>query len=220
MMPGKYVLCALAALISLAPLPAGATSLTVASYSMPNGGTGSFNYQDTTYLPCPGGDCSATGALLSGGTGKLTDGVSPTTDWDGEGEDTQWVGWDTTETGGLDPLVTFNFATSVDINSVTVWVDNTNGAGGVGLPASVSIDGTSFGFTPAVSGPSGYTFSGLDIIGDSVGVQFFQSDQWIMVGEVSFNGSVSSSAAPEPSSWMMVAGSLALIAPLLRRRAH
>jgi hypothetical protein len=212
----RFVLHGLAALVAMAT--ANASSLTVVSYSMPNGGTGSFNYQDFTYLPCPASDCTTTGASLSGGTGKLTDGISPTTDWDAEGTNTQWVGWDTSEAGGTDPLVTFNFATTVDINLVTLWMDNTNGAGGVSLPASVSIGGSSFLFAPPVSGPSGYTFSGLNIVGNSVGIQFFQtpgSNSWIMVGEVSFSGS-SSASTPEPATWAMIAGGFGWL--LFRRR--
>jgi hypothetical protein len=163
---------------------AGAAPLTVSSYSMFNGGTGSFDYRDFTYLPCPGDNCGTTGAFLSGGVGKLTDGVSPALSWYQYGQNTPWVGWSTDETNGTDPVVTFNFVGVEHINSVTVWVDNTISYGGVYLPSSVAIDGTSYSIAPDNSDPNprGYTFSNLGIIGSSVDVQFFQSSgyPWIM----------------------------------------
>ena len=180
-----------------------AAPLTVSSYSMFNGGTGSFDYRDFTYLPCPGNNCDTTGASLSGGVGKLTDGVSPPLSWYQYGELTPWVGWDVNETNGTDPVVTFNFAGVEHINSVTVWVDNTIGYGGVYLPSSVAIDGTSYSIAPDNINPNprGYTFSNLGIIGSSVDVQFFQSSgyPWVMVGEVSFDSGIS-----ETSSWVMM----------------
>ena len=107
---------------------AGAAPLMVSSYSMFNGATGSFDYRDFTYTPC-NGVCDVTGASLSGGVGKLTDGVSPALSWYQYGEFTPWVGWDVNQTNGLDPAVTFNFPGVEHINSVTVWVDNTIGYG-------------------------------------------------------------------------------------------
>jgi hypothetical protein len=56
------VLCILAVCPSVA---LGDVQLTVTSYSMFNGSTGAYNYQDTSYLPCPGNDCDRPG-LLSG----------------------------------------------------------------------------------------------------------------------------------------------------------
>src|SRR5258708_7086821 len=128
---------ALAVVLS-AQFSAGAAPLTVASYTMNNGAADAFNYRDFTYLPCPANNCNTNNFILSGGTGKLTDGVSPTTSWNAEGNNTQWVGWATFINGGAPPI-TFFFANTITIDSVTVWVDNTIGAGGVYLPASVSV---------------------------------------------------------------------------------
>lgn len=77
-----------------------ATEIPVASYSMNNGAAGSYDYRDFTYVPC-NGVCDVTNAPLSGGAGKLTDGVLPSTDWNQEGYMTQWVGWDIYQGGSI-----------------------------------------------------------------------------------------------------------------------
>src|SRR5271165_2432999 len=214
------VVAAVSGAVILAPAGAGAAPLTVSSYSMYNGATGAYNYRDFTYLPCPGNACNTTGAPLSGGTGKLTDGVSPALSWYQYGENTPWVGWSTDQANGTDPTVTFNFASSVTVKSVTVWVDNAIGFGGVYLPASVSVDGTDFPIAPdnSNSAPRGYTFNGLDITGTSVDVQFFQTAgyPWVMVGEVSFDGST----VPEPASMALLAAGLAGLGLIRRKRAQ
>jgi len=220
MIPAKLKVGAAIAIgvTTLGAAGAGAAPLSVSSYSMFNGGTGSFDYRDFTYLPCPGNNCTTIGASLSGGVGKLTDGVSPALSWYQYGQNTPWVGWDVNETNGLDPLVTFNFPGVEHVNSVTVWVDNTIGYGGVYLPSSVAIDGTSYAIAPDNSNPNprGYTFSGLGITGSSVNVQFFQSPPypWIMVGEVSFDGT----NVPEPATWAMMLIGLGGLGAALRLR--
>jgi hypothetical protein len=206
-----------AGLLFAAPFAALAGPISATSYSMFNGGTGSYDYRDTTYSNCPGSDCDTTGASLSGGTGKLTDGVFPTLDWI-TGPPEGWVGWDSAELNGANPTVTFSFGGTETIDSVTVWFDNTLGVGGVGAPGSVSINGTNYSGIPQnTSGPQAFTVSGLDITGSSVNVQFFQnpSDVWLMIGEVSFDGS-STAPAPEPSTvTLIVVGGLGV--GLLRR---
>ncbi len=203
---------AIAAVCLFAGVPVSATQLTVSSYSMNNGATGGFDYHDFTYLPCPGNNCNITGAYLSGGTGKLTDGVSPSLNWDQYGVPTPWVGWDSRQ-GGLNPSITFNFGGPVTVNSVTVWVDNSLGNGLVFLPDGFSVNGNYYAIAPDyINGaPRGYTLSGLNITGSSVDVQFFQSTQnggwpWVMVGEVTFN----SSPTPEPATMALTGGGLAL----------
>lgn len=206
-------------LVVLASASAVAGPLTVANYSMYNGGEGAFNYWDFTYLPCPGGDCTTTSAPLSGGTGLLTDGTPPTLNWGDPGGYAQWVGWYTGYTNETDPTITFNFASTVTVNSVTAWVDNTNGNGGVALPLSVCVNVSNCLTAPDAgspsSGPTTYTFSGLNITGSSVTVQFNQANQWVMVGQVQFQGT-GGAAVPEPATWALMAGGL--VFALLRRR--
>ena len=55
----------------------------------------------------------------------------------------------------------------------------------------------------------------MNITGTSVDVQFVQSLPWIMVGEVSFDGTYGA-AVPEPATWELMAGGLAFA--LFRRR--
>jgi len=197
---------------------ASATQLTVSTYSMYNGGTGSYDYRDFTYVPC-NGVCDVTSAPLSGGTGKLTDGVTPALSWYQYGWWTPWVGWYTPYTNETNPIVTFNFGHTVTINSVTVWVDNTIGYGGVYLPQGFSVDGNYFAipFDNVDPNPRAYTLSGLNITADSADVQFFQyPGYWIMVGEVTFNGT---SAVPEPATMTLAVSGVAL-AWWKRRKAH
>jgi hypothetical protein len=195
-----------------------ANVITVTSYSMNNGGTGAFDYEDRSYLPCPGNDCNTTGASLSGGAGQLTNGFDATSDWDaGQGAAGRyWIGWDTAELNGADPVVTFNFGAVNTVNSITVWFDNTLGAGGVGAPGEILVNGTAYTPPQNVAGPQAFSISGLSITSNSVNVQFEQSsDQWIMIGQVSFSGGT---GAPEPSSVLLLISALGGFILLIRKR--
>ena len=206
------VAAALASDIGMAGAP-----LTVSTYSMLNGATGSFNYRDFAYIPCAG-ICDTTGAALSGGTGKLTDGVSPALDWFQQGQNTQWVGWDSGQ-GLLNPAVTFNFSQSVTVNTVTIWASNSR-TGGVALPSSIAIGGSNFVIAPDLgnTSPRALVFSALNFTGSSLTVQLNQSaSPWVIIGEVSFDGS-SGGAIPEPASLVLVGCAIPLLAFAYRSR--
>ncbi len=201
-----------------------ASQLTVASYSMPNGdgqaSNGSYNYWDGTYNGS--GSITTDGAPLSGGVGELTDGILPAGNWNmvsnlqGTGG---FVGWAATNgvtnvTVDPNPTVTFNFGGPVNITDVKVWADDSGGLGGVALPLSVSIDGNNFPVTEPGSGPYPpqlLDFSGLNLTGSSATVQFFQRDNFVMIGDVEFFGT----NVPEPATVSML---VALLPIVLRRR--
>ncbi len=192
-----------------------AAPIAVSSYSMLNGGTGSYNYRDFTYTPCNG--CDVTSAPLSGGTGKLTDGVSPLLSWNQQGWETDWVGWQ--RIAVRDPTATFYFSDTVHLDSVTVWLDNSVGNGGVYAPASISIGGHNFLLDGVAPGPKAYTFA-VDLTASSVDVQFFHPtfNSWMMVGEVSFDGGQQPPAVPEPASLLLLATGLAGMRAAMKRR--
>ena len=137
---------------------ANAAAISPISYDMLNGNGqaigGRFNYWDKNYTGS--GNTTQDNAPLSGGLGDLTDGVIATDNWlnvenvAGEGP---YVGW-----LSLDPTITFNFANIVNIDSVTIYVDDYNGvgAGNVRVPHSVnlSMGGASFSSGTLVDPPS------------------------------------------------------------------
>ena len=137
---------------------ANAAAISPIRYDMLNGNGqaigGSFNYWDKNYTGS--GNTTQDNAPLSGGLGDLTDGVIATDNWlnvenvAGEGP---YVGW-----LSLDPTITFNFANIVNIDSVTIYVDDYNGvgAGNVRVPHSVnlSMGGASFSSGTLVDPPS------------------------------------------------------------------
>src|SRR5690348_15013244 len=104
------------------------------SYSMPNGEIGLYDFRDNNSYPgCP----CATGAPLSGGLGKLTDGVITTTSWDQAPNSSPgpeaYVGWT------IDPTITFFFSGTVNLNTLMFHVDNSLGRGSVSLPSNFHV---------------------------------------------------------------------------------
>jgi hypothetical protein len=134
------------ALVAIGANSASANLLTVNSYDMDNGcGNscgGTYNYWDGNYNGS--GLVNVSNAFLSGGTGALTDGVIATQPWylvSNESGTGQYVGWQTQYYGN--PLITFHLLGTPNVNSVSLYVDNTD-VGGVGAPASITIDGTTY----------------------------------------------------------------------------
>ena len=193
-------------LVAIGSSAAFASTLTVNSYNMNNGcGNscgGTYNYWDGNYNGS--GSANVSNAPLSGGTGALTNGFIETQPWNvvsnslGTGT---YVGW---ETNFYIPVIVFNLAGSPTVNSVNLYVDNSN-VGGVGAPASITIDGTAY--TPTVSAISAtseeLTVSGLSLTGSAITVEPNAGVQpWIFLSEVQFDGV--GGAVPEPSTWAML----------------
>ena len=197
--------------------------LVVSSYDMPNGDGqaqgGWLNYWDATYSNCVGDNCitdGLSGSYLSGGLGKLTDGVIATQPWydvsntKGTGQYVGWLSWE--------PTIDFNFAGGVIVNEVKLFVDNSH-VGGVAAPVSVVIDGTNYlNQAWSIAGaPEVIDITGLHLTGDSVTVTLSNPNSWVFMSQAQFV-----TDAPEPSTGaMMLVGftSLGLAGYRARRTA-
>ena len=198
----------LSALVLAAALPVCAQSFifpTGYSYSTPPEGQaqgGAFDYFDDTHNP-PGQPL-----------GQLTDGIKGGNDWAadlGNGNGQEWVAW-----SQGNPTITFDFASTVSLQSVTIGFNR--GTGGVALPDSVTIGGTVFtliGTELADNTRGDLTFSG-SWTGNSLDVTLADADtSFIFVDEVQFL----TAAVPEPQ-WTLAAvgAALAGFAAWRRRR--
>jgi PEP-CTERM motif len=182
-----------------------ASLLAVTSYNMPNGDGqaqgGWLNYWDATYSNCIANDCTTdglAGSYLSGGLGKLTDGIVATQPWydvsDAAGTG-QYVGWLSSN-----PMISFNFAGDEVVNEVKLFVDNSH-VGGVAAPVSIVIDGVTY-FNPPSATPSApelIDITGLYLTGASVSVTLNNPNSWVFMSEAQFI-----TGAPEPSTWAMM----------------
>jgi hypothetical protein len=218
-----------------------AVPITPSSYDMPNGyGThtvgGEYNYWDVNYSGS--GNKTTDGAPLSGGSGKLTDGVIATESWEwtdtlGVGHTQQnlagtgpYVGW----TWG-DPTIIFRFASPVAIDTMTFYVDDPgndiNGnphRGGVAAPKSITINGITHNVinTSPGSGPLAINLAdlGLGSLTDmTVTINRDLSSLysfWLFVSEVTFDNGVPA-PVPEPSTMILFGAGIAGLA-LLRNR--
>ena len=212
-----------AVLISLATIgTANALQITPISYDMENGGGGFAKYWDKKYNGT--GNTSVNYAPLSGGVGDLTDGIIPTQNWndvevaDGTGP---YVGWE-----NRNPVITFNFAGTVNINAVTVYVDDANGFGAVSVPQSIllSMGGSNYNSgsltDPPTAAPTSYTFSGLNFSGSSLQLTLNRRTAWVFASEVTFDGELLGvQPVPEPTSTLslLALGTLGAASTLKRK---
>lgn len=140
---------------------------------------------------------------------ELTDGITDTTLWGVPNPPVidagPVVGW-----FNADPDITFNFDSTVNVNSITLWFADSEGSAGVGLPTSVGIfengviDLGDFAVTnPAGSGTTvPITINGLNTTGNSFRIEATRDFQWTMLSEVQFEGAV----VPEPSTYALILG--------------
>lgn len=177
------------------------------TYNMLNGGSGLYNYWDDSYDGS--GNKTEDYASLSGGVGDLTDGTIATDNWrdvEGpKGPNGPYVGWDKNYL--IDPTITFNFGQIVNIDSITFYVDDADGDGGVSVPDSFDIAGNKFSVNdPSGSEPTSYNFSGLNLNVSSLSITINHRDQWVMLSEVQFE------AVPIPGAvWLLGSGLIGIV---------
>ncbi|MBN8645385.1 MAG: PEP-CTERM sorting domain-containing protein [Candidatus Brocadiae bacterium] len=165
------------------------------SYNMLNGETGTFTYWDDSYNGS--GNTTQSGSPLSGGLGDLTDGVVATENWNVTPG--LYVGWN-----DITPTITFNFEQAYDFESFTLFVDDSNGFGGVSTPGSVDVrvNGV-LSNVPLTDGASGAPLSfiiPLNAATDTVEITLNDGTaQWVFLSEVSFL------AVPTPGAAGMLA---------------
>ncbi len=166
------------------------------SYDMLNGNNENFAYLDRSYNGS--GDPTQPNSFLSGGLGDLADGTIATQNWfvvePPPPANGPYVGWDAFRPPFTNPTITFNFGCTASIEAVTIYVDDSDGGGGVNPPASVNISmgGTFLSFSvtdPPGPEPFSATFSGLGLTGTSLSLTLNRSSQWVFLSEVTFEGS-------------------------------
>jgi hypothetical protein len=191
---GALVIACLIGVLGLTP--AMAQTIFPTSYDMLNGNNENGAYLDRSYDGS--GDPTQPNSFLSGGLGDLADGIIATQNWfdvePAPPANGPYVGWDSNQPPGPNPTITFNFGCTANIEEVTIYVDDSDGEGGVNPPGSVNISmgGTSlsFGVTdPAGPEPFAATFSGLGLTGTSLSLTLNHSSQWVFLSEVTFEGS-------------------------------
>lgn len=166
-----------------------------------------------SYLSSPSGGYPDNG-------GELTDGNAVVHVWpDFSSFDTSpLVGWQNTE-----GRIRFDFGSAVTIRSATFHFADSNGGAGVFFPANISLSNASNTFVQSFSlaDPDGSgntvaaTVGGFEVTTDHL-ILVIPADinlQWQMISEASF----SASAIPEPSTYAMMAGTLALVAAAVMR---
>ena len=142
-----------------------------------------------------------------------TDAWNAVSNTQGTGE---YVGWKNTS-----PTITFYFGSTVTIDSITLYVDDSD-VGGVTSPSAVIVDGVTHdnsNYADYFGGTQAITLSVLDIVGNSVTVTLVDPTSWVFLSEVTFDGVVNSvTAIPEPGNVAMMLAGLGLLGWSARRR--
>lgn len=225
----NYAILALA-LLSGTWQSAQAELLTVDRYDTFNGDNGSYTYIDDDYTGS--GDPLLVGGWLSGGVGKLTDGVIASDSWyvseQRNNVDTNgsYLGWVTHQ----QVSITFYFNQLISLERFSVYADDGEHLdiirhGGVAAPSMVSLDGGNNYALGDIKngGPNSYQFSVTPFITDHITLTFTPTEKyWIFLSEISFEGKVANlsdsnivSDVPTPASTPLY--SLALAGLLFAR---
>lgn len=142
---------------------------------------------------------------------ELTDGVIATENWNTP--DTfvnrlPYVGWIDTN-----PIINFTFDSAVNIDALTLSVDDSGGAGAVTTPLGVNITMNGTTINRSITDPPGIepfsdTFSGLGLSGTSLELEVIPGGQWTFLSEVSFDGSASVPFEFSPSLGLLTVGGI------------
>ena len=142
---------------------------------------------------------------------ELTDGVIATENWNTP--DTfvnrlPYTGWI-----DVNPIINFTFGSAVNIDALTLSVDDSGGAGAVTTPASVNITMNGTTVSRNITDPAGIepfsdTFSSLGLSGNSLQLEVVRAGQWTFLSEVSFDGSASVPFEFSPSLGLLTVGGI------------
>lgn len=203
-----------AALVCGIPSVGKAAPVSPISYDMFNGNTVTYINHDDIYNgngnPNVDGNASTGAGYLSGGLGKLTDGVIATLDWLQAGQaggPYPYVGWRTPNVP--DPTIVFNFANTESFNSVTLHLADSDGFGVVDQPESVAINNVLFPIADPVTNGIPFAFTAAfnaPLVTDTLTVQLFHTglgasppSEWIMLSEVTFDAVAQATPVPLPA---------------------
>jgi hypothetical protein len=177
--------CAGLAAVAAASTFAVAGNVVPTSYDMLNGETGTYTYWDDSYNGS--GSTTTSGDLLTGGLGDLTDGVIATQNW--FNTPGPYVGWYANT-----PTITFNFAGEVQIDSIILHLDDSNGSGGVAAPGSILVEWANGSLLADITDPDSgepfaFSINALGFTGSELRVTINDGTQpWVFMSEIEFNG--------------------------------
>jgi hypothetical protein len=121
----------------------------------------------------------------------------------------------------LGPFITIDFGSTVNVKSRTVWADSTPASGEGNEPYHAPVGGSMFAAPAKLnwSRPA-QTFSGPNLIGDSVDVKFTQvPGDGATARRASFDGSTRSIAL-QPGTGLLVSGVLIALGLFGRKRVN
>jgi len=203
---------------------AGALQIFAASYDMKNGDSSSpgTSLKDDSYTGGSGNPTVAY-APLAGGKGDLTDGAIAPSNWNIT--PLPFVGWRDSQLPN--PEITFHFTDLIHLDQVQIHINKGYSPSSVdflmgGASRNVVVN---MGISGAAN--DWVSFPGLDLTGDSLLVRLkdrpaetingnFLSRDWILISEVSFDGSV----IPEPATCLLVGVGVLALAASRRKLGH